>query len=364
MAVSAQTKPKKTVSSKKPLSHPPFAEMISDAIVSLKERTGSSQIAISKFIEEKHKDLPATFKKLLLLNLKKSVAAGKLVKVKNSFKIAPTVKASVKAASIDDKKLKTVAKPKAATVAKVHAKAAVKSKAVTKPKVKAVSAGAKTKAKIVKSPAKKVAAKPVKKAPVKSVKKPKSVKSPVKKVAAKKAKKLDPRPRVKSTLNIHRMIVEAILNLKERTGSSQYAIAKFIEEKHKDLPATFKKLILHNLKKSVAAGKLVKVKCSFKLAPTVKAVVVADSKKPKTVSKPNAKTVSKAKPKTTAKSEAITKPKAKAVSGGAKAKVKIVKSPVKKVDAKPAKKAPLKTVKKTKSVKSPVKKVAAKKAKK
>ncbi|KAE9619033.1 putative winged helix-turn-helix DNA-binding domain-containing protein [Lupinus albus] len=160
------------------------------------------------------------------------------------------------------------------------------------------------------------------------------------------------------------MIVEAILNLKERTGSSQYAIAKFIEEKHKDLPATFKKLILHNLKKSVAAGKLVKVKCSFKLAPTVKAVVVADSKKPKTVSKPNAKTVSKAKPKTTAKSEAITKPKAKAVSGGAKAKVKIVKSPVKKVDAKPAKKAPLKTVKKTKSVKSPVKKVAAKKAKK
>ncbi|KAE9619032.1 putative histone H5 [Lupinus albus] len=189
MAVSAQTKPKKTVSSKKPLSHPPFAEMISDAIVSLKERTGSSQIAISKFIEEKHKDLPATFKKLLLLNLKKSVAAGKLVKVKNSFKIAPTVKASVKAASIDDKKLKTVAKPKAATVAKVHAKAAVKSKAVTKPKVKAVSAGAKTKAKIVKSPAKKVAAKPVKKAPVKSVKKPKSVKSPVKKVAAKKAKK-------------------------------------------------------------------------------------------------------------------------------------------------------------------------------
>ncbi|CAL0300018.1 unnamed protein product [Lupinus luteus] len=176
------------------------------------------------------------------------------------------------------------------------------------------------------------------------------------------------------------MIFEAILNLKERTGSSQYAIAKFIEEKHKDLPATFKKLILQNLKKSVAAGKLVKVKNSFKLAPTVKA---ADSKKPKTVAKPNAKAVSKAKPKTVAKSEAVAKPKAKVVSGGAKAKMKIVKSPVnkkvdakpvkkkvdakpvkKKVDAKPAKKTPVKRVKKTKSVNSPVKKVAAKKVKK
>ncbi|RWR94236.1 histone H1-like protein [Cinnamomum micranthum f. kanehirae] len=39
--------------------HPPYLKMISEAISSLKERTGSSQQAIAKFIEEKYKtDLP------------------------------------------------------------------------------------------------------------------------------------------------------------------------------------------------------------------------------------------------------------------------------------------------------------------
>jgi histone H1/5 len=66
------------------------------------------------------------------------------------------------------------------------------------------------------------------------------------------------------------MIKDAIVTLEERTGSSQFAIAKFIEEKHKQLPSNFKKLLLHNLKKNVAAGKLVKVKGSFKLAPATK----------------------------------------------------------------------------------------------
>ncbi|KAK7269181.1 hypothetical protein RIF29_21898 [Crotalaria pallida] len=176
MSPAAQTKPKKTTSSKKPLSHPPFADMIADAIGSMKERTGSSQYAIAKFIEEKHKELPPTFKKLLLLNLKKSVAAGKLVKVKNSFKLAPTVKASV-----ESKKPKTVAKPNAKAESKEkHPKAAEKKKkAVAKPKAKAVADGDGGKAKKAKS-----VKSQVKKAPVKSVKKPKSVKSPVKKGAA------------------------------------------------------------------------------------------------------------------------------------------------------------------------------------
>nr|MCH1932803.1 histone H1/H5 family protein [Shewanella shenzhenensis] len=35
--------------------HPPYAEMISEAIATLKERTGSSQYAIGKFLEDKHK---------------------------------------------------------------------------------------------------------------------------------------------------------------------------------------------------------------------------------------------------------------------------------------------------------------------
>lgn len=54
------------------------------------------------------------------------------------------------------------------------------------------------------------------------------------------------------------------MTLNERTGSSQYAIRKFIQDKHKDhLPANFKKMLLNQLKKFVASDKLVKVKASF-----------------------------------------------------------------------------------------------------
>ena len=193
----AQPKTKKTASSKKLPSHPTFAEMITDAISSLKERTGSSQYAITKFIEEKHKNLPPTFRKLLLHNLKKSVAAGKLVKVKNSFKLAPKaasppapVKAPAKASSAAAAKPKAAAasKPGPKPVSKPKAKpAAITKKAAAKPKAKSAPASAKPKRKPkANAPAKKVAAKPVKKMPVK---KPKSVKSPAKKAAAKKTKK-------------------------------------------------------------------------------------------------------------------------------------------------------------------------------
>ncbi|CAK7327191.1 unnamed protein product [Dovyalis caffra] len=161
---------------KKPRAHPTYHEMVKEAIVALKERTGSSQIAIAKFIEEKQKsNLPANFKKLLLVQLKKLVAGGKLVKVKNSFKLPPkssnTDATAVKKAATA--KLKAQSKPKSTSV---------KSKVVAKPKK-----AAKTEA--VKSQAKKAVVAAKKKTPVKKVvKKPKSIKSPVKK-AAKKAKK-------------------------------------------------------------------------------------------------------------------------------------------------------------------------------
>nr|CCP19597.1 histone H1 subtype 7 [Pisum sativum subsp. jomardii]CCP19598.1 histone H1 subtype 7 [Pisum sativum subsp. transcaucasicum]CCP19606.1 histone H1 subtype 7 [Pisum sativum subsp. elatius]CCP19621.1 histone H1 subtype 7 [Pisum sativum subsp. jomardii] len=186
MSTVAQTKPKKTAAAKKPLSHPTFAEMITEAITSLKERTGSSQYAITKFIEEKHKDLPPTYRKLVLLHLKKSVASGKLVKVKSSFKLAPaaakTAPAKTSAATKAPKaatkpSAKAVTKPKAKAAGKPKAKAAAKPKAVAKPKAKSVKA----------TPVKKAVAKKV-------VKKVKSVKSPAKKVKSvktpvKKAKK-------------------------------------------------------------------------------------------------------------------------------------------------------------------------------
>ena len=63
--------------------------MISEAIAALKERTGSSSVAIGKYVEEKHgAKLPPNFRKLLAGQLKKLAAAGNLTRVKNSFKLA------------------------------------------------------------------------------------------------------------------------------------------------------------------------------------------------------------------------------------------------------------------------------------
>ncbi|KVI00794.1 histone H1-like [Cynara cardunculus var. scolymus] len=159
---------KKAPSTKKSKSHPPYVEMIKEAIVALKERTGSSQYAIAKHIEDHQKDLPANFKKLLLLQLKKLVAAGKLTKVKNSFKLA------------------SGEKPKAEKKAVPAQKApAAKKAAKSGSQVKATKVVAKAKA-VVKT--KKVVVK--KATPLKAVaKKPKSIRSPAKKVAAKKGKK-------------------------------------------------------------------------------------------------------------------------------------------------------------------------------
>ncbi|KAK6941049.1 Linker histone H1/H5, domain H15 [Dillenia turbinata] len=74
-----------------PTHPPPYAMMICEAISSLKERNGSSQQAISKFIHDKYsKQLPPNFKKSISLQLKKSVQSEEIIKVKNSFKISVT----------------------------------------------------------------------------------------------------------------------------------------------------------------------------------------------------------------------------------------------------------------------------------
>lgn len=120
------------------------------------------------------------------------------------------------------------------------------------------------------------------------------------------------------------MIKEAILTLKDRTGSSPYAIAKVMEDKHKvHLPANFRKMLLLQLKKLAAGGKLTKVKSSYKLTSATTAVFVATAKaapkNPATVTskakfkarpvaptvKPKSKTVAKAK----SKAKTATKPK-------------------------------------------------------
>ncbi|XP_022872403.1 histone H1-like [Olea europaea var. sylvestris] len=222
-----ESKPKKAIVVPRKR-NPPYLEMIEDAIVTLKEKTGSSQYAITKFIEEKQKNLPPNFKRLLLVQLKKFVASGKLVKVKGSYKLpsapkpaasAPVKKKPVpvakpKASSLKitkekkpgpskaypkpaakpkpSAKAKPAAKPKAVAAAKP--KAAAKTKAVAKPKTEKKPPAKVARTSSRTTPGKKVVAAPKKAAPAakrtsaRSVK-PKSVKSPVKKVAVKKGKK-------------------------------------------------------------------------------------------------------------------------------------------------------------------------------
>ena len=68
-------------SKKAAASHPPYATMVQEAIKDLKDRTGSSTVAIAKWVESKY-TLPDTFKKSLSTALKKMTEDGKLVKVK------------------------------------------------------------------------------------------------------------------------------------------------------------------------------------------------------------------------------------------------------------------------------------------
>ncbi|KAF9688138.1 hypothetical protein SADUNF_Sadunf02G0166000 [Salix dunnii] len=85
---------KSTTTTNAPSSPPPYFKMITEAITALKDRTGSSQPAIAKFIEEKYKksSLPSNFKKVLSVQLKKFVKSERLVKCKNSYKISSTEK--------------------------------------------------------------------------------------------------------------------------------------------------------------------------------------------------------------------------------------------------------------------------------
>ncbi|XP_058198151.1 histone H1 isoform X2 [Rhododendron vialii] len=199
--VAVEPKAKKASKPRNPPLHPPYVEMVTDAIATLKDKSGSSQYAITKFIEEKQKQLPPNFKKLLLFHLKKLVASGKIVKVKASFKLPSVEKPKTATATATEvkkvpAKAKAVAaaKPKSVTKAKPAAKAkvAAKPKAVAKPKPKAKEKPAKVvrtspgKKAAVSKPAPKKAA--VKKVPAKSVK-PKTVKSPGKKAGVKKGKK-------------------------------------------------------------------------------------------------------------------------------------------------------------------------------
>lgn len=166
-AASAPTlkKVSKTKKAQKPAAaHPQFSEMVIAAVGALKERKGSSAIAIKKYIASNYK---VDEKKLNLYTrnaIKRAVASGVLKQVKGvgsngSFRLA--------------EKAKSVAKPKKKSVAKKAAKSPKKAKKPAAPKKSAKSpkkksAAKKTVKKVAKSPAKKPVAKKVKKTPKKA----------------------------------------------------------------------------------------------------------------------------------------------------------------------------------------------------
>ncbi|KAI5011734.1 hypothetical protein ZWY2020_013871 [Hordeum vulgare] len=167
MAKPAASAPKpKKPSAPKPkaaaAAHPTYFEMIKEAIAALKDRTGSSSVAIAKYIEEKHgKALPANFKKMLSVQLRASAAKGKLVKVKASYKLSDAAKKDAPKAKKEaaKPKKKAAAKPnKAVAAAGTKRKAPEKKKLVAKAK-KSPAAKSKPKPKTVRSPAAKKARK-------------------------------------------------------------------------------------------------------------------------------------------------------------------------------------------------------------
>ncbi|KAN0048101.1 hypothetical protein ACTA71_002496 [Dictyostelium dimigraforme] len=100
MGPKASTTPTKkaaaTKSKPKP-NHPTYQVMISAAIAHYKDRTGSSQPAIIKYIEANYNVGQDTFKTQLKLALKRLVTKGTLTMVKASYKLSEEGKKEYKA---------------------------------------------------------------------------------------------------------------------------------------------------------------------------------------------------------------------------------------------------------------------------
>ena len=180
-APAPKKKPAKAPGVKKPkvkADHPPFAEMIAEAITHNKEKQGSSRQAILAYITGHYNVSQAQAQIHVLRALKKGEANGVLKRAKESGKGAGKYKlvAAAKKQPVKAKKAATK-KPVAKASQKAKKAVAAKKKAAKKPVAKAQKSTGKKKV------AKKPAAK--KSAP----KKPVGKKSAPKKVAAKKSSK-------------------------------------------------------------------------------------------------------------------------------------------------------------------------------
>eukprot|EP00455_Lapot_gusevi_P050918 TRINITY_DN7484_c0_g7_i2.p2 TRINITY_DN7484_c0_g7~~TRINITY_DN7484_c0_g7_i2.p2 ORF type:complete len:139 (-),score=66.41 TRINITY_DN7484_c0_g7_i2:6-368(-) len=87
------------MSAAKKAEHPTYAVMVQEAIASLREHGGSSRAAIKKWIGDtygKYIDNLKMFELGVRQAIKRGVDSGKLVQVKQSFKLGDAVKAELK----------------------------------------------------------------------------------------------------------------------------------------------------------------------------------------------------------------------------------------------------------------------------
>lgn len=163
--VDAKSPAKKKAAPKKPAAHPKYIEMIVAAITALKERTGSSRIAIEKYIKANYK-VGDNVGVHIKLALKKGVVAGDLAQPKGtgasgSFKVVK--KAAPKKAKKPAAKKPAAKKPAAKKAGAKKVKKTTAKKAAKKPAAKKASKKPAAKAKKSAAKAKKPAAKKVKK---------------------------------------------------------------------------------------------------------------------------------------------------------------------------------------------------------
>lgn len=200
----AEKKVKKVAAAKKPKTkpnHPPTSEMVDAAIGALKERGGSSLLAIKKYVAATYKVDVEKLAPFLKKYIKGAVVKGHLLQTKGkgasgSFKLSTKAPAKKSAAKPKSSKPKAVAaKPKAAKPAGEKKKAAAKKSPAKKPaaakkavkaKVTAAKKSGTVKAKPAAASKPKAAPKPKKTASPKKAAAPKAKKPATKKVSAKK----------------------------------------------------------------------------------------------------------------------------------------------------------------------------------
>ena len=71
------------------MNHPAYGELVLRGVYDLNDKTGSSVLAVAKWIKERYPVSESKYKAAAAAALKKSAADGFVMKIKNSFKLAP-----------------------------------------------------------------------------------------------------------------------------------------------------------------------------------------------------------------------------------------------------------------------------------